>query len=367
MPETLADILEATIKSIQDGYDPRRAWWPVDKQLQKDEEFSAIIESGFGRRERAHFAMWLVDRSLEIGVEAALAEFRAFIQSPSESKIPVIVLDQLYFESSDEIETHQFENGITLTAVSELSDFRVDLDNAIGLEVVLFPGTNPEVIPADLRERAQDVMRCLSAARGLDEAVFPAFQTEMWRRSVPRSYDRRRWGFTGRRGNLSPSIIGHDLRIADRYLATLLRLNTAELAHARLVLDRWRAANSDASATDTAVEVRICMEALLVTSSGENTYKTSRRGALMLGGETPERLENLSALKSAYAAGSLVIHGGAIKDKHWSDIQAVMPKLRKCIEIWLNAGAPKLDENRWQSIEMGEEFPGTAAYGPADS
>jgi len=371
MPETIEQVIDLAVQAVRDGFDFRRAWWAIEEALRKEPKLEIPRDSEQQRVfgiSRAHVSMWLLERSLEFGASHAIAELAEFCQHPRKGCLPVIVLDQLFFASSDEVVKFHFSNDVTLSAKCDLDPYRLDDSQLFDLGIVLYPDVQPEDVPKDYFSSIRDVMRCLSLVRPQDEAVLPAYETEMWEIAVPRSYDRRQATFRTPRANLSSPLLDIEIRWAEEWLQKLCNLNTQHLDHVRRVLDLWMSATSSAETRDVAIDVRIILEALFVTDTGDNTHKVSRRGALMIGGSLAERLDNLNALKAAYGAGSRVVHGRRFRDIDHAATRTVRPLVKRCLQKWISSGAPNLSEKDWETIEMGAEYPSSiplAATAPA--
>ncbi len=86
-------------------------------------------------------------------------------------------------------------------------------------------------------------------------------------------------------------------------------------ARTRLAAARWKKSLTPAAITDQWIDLRIALEALLL-SDGTNqqlSYTLAARGAWLLGENAADRREAWRILRSAYAAASRLVHGGRPK------------------------------------------------------
>lgn len=86
----------------------------------------------------------------------------------------------------------------------------------------------------------------------------------------------------------------------------------------RVALDRLNQALRKQNIVDKAIDLGIALEVMLLHGIGENDrgelrYRSSIRGASILGGKKSERLENFKLLKAAYDLRSKAVHSGVLK------------------------------------------------------
>lgn len=304
-----------------------------------------------------HVAIWLHDRSQFVGVDVALSELEAVVRkADGVCPVDVMLFDSLGFASSNEVVSFDFVNGISLTAL-ELHE-----DNLVFPAIDEFPLTcvltDGHESSGNFTERCLDVCRFLSLARPPCEAVQPKLFTKGWRKDAPFPQGRDIGLVARPRAKLQAPVIQLELQVANEYLRNFEALESKVQDRVRTVLDHYSYCLSNLTLVESAIHMRICLEALLMQSdSGDNTFKVSRRGALMLGGELSERERHCNLIISAYKAGSSAVHSASVKaseSTQWSELLKVLQKLTRS---WFIAGAPSLSSHEWKLVELGGGFP----------
>ena len=81
----------------------------------------------------------------------------------------------------------------------------------------------------------------------------------------------------------------------------------------RIALERLHQALIRLDPADRAVELSIALEALLIDSSGEHTFKLSYRAALLVSDNVEERITNRGIIEATYDVRSKLLHRGSAK------------------------------------------------------
>ena len=81
----------------------------------------------------------------------------------------------------------------------------------------------------------------------------------------------------------------------------------------RIALERLHQALIRRDPADRAVELSIALEALLIDSSGEHTFKLSYRAALLVSDNVEERITNRGIIEATYDVRSKLLHRGSAK------------------------------------------------------
>lgn len=304
-----------------------------------------------------HVASWLYDRCQDIGVDDALNELAAVVKTGiGVSPINAMLLDRLGFASTAEVARFDFINGISLTALQLHEDeFLFQGIEEFPLNCIL---TDRQEKSSTFTERCLDVCRFLSLVRPPNKAVQPKLVAMGWRKDAPFPKGRDISFFTRPNARLGANTVLLELHWANDFLRQFELLAVKTQSKVRTVLDHCSYCGSNITLVESAIHMRVALEAMLMQSdSGNNTFKVSRRGALMLGGNLNERLHHCNLITSAYKAGSSAVHSASVKTSEsdqWDDLLGVLHKLTRC---WFVAGAPSLSSDQWKLVELGAGFP----------
>lgn len=332
----------------------------LEKRLMAEPDFCAWLNSqpippDANHLKPIHVAWWLIERSVKVGIKQSCAELTACLTAPPEGPTDTMLFESLFFTSSDEADPFEFSNGLTFTCLERLDGYRLPGIHEFPLHCLLIDKTGAA---KDFTGKCLDLCRCLSLARGADQSVQPKFFTSAWREDAPHPRTSHRGVVRRHRAGLVPPMVRAELTRANDWLEKLKMLGDKSGKQARMVLDHWSAASSDIPITESAVHLRICLEAVLMDNDrGDNTFKIATRGALMLGGDLTERKSNRASLKKAYDAGSNAVHGGDLKQGDLDAWGATQRVVRSVVSKWLESGALRLGGAGWQSVELGEDYP----------
>ena len=81
----------------------------------------------------------------------------------------------------------------------------------------------------------------------------------------------------------------------------------------RIALERLHQALIRIDPADRTLELSIALEALLITSAGEHTFKLSYRAALLVSEKVEERIETRAMIEAAYGIRSALMHKGHVE------------------------------------------------------
>ena len=81
----------------------------------------------------------------------------------------------------------------------------------------------------------------------------------------------------------------------------------------RIALERLHQALIRSDPADRTLELSIALEALLITSAGEHTFKLSYRAALLVSEKVEERIETRAMIEAAYGIRSALMHKGHVE------------------------------------------------------
>ncbi|MBI2266132.1 MAG: hypothetical protein HYU64_13320 [Armatimonadetes bacterium] len=93
-----------------------------------------------------------------------------------------------------------------------------------------------------------------------------------------------------------------------------MKLNTGLKSRARTAMQRLGQARLRRGPADTALEVAIALEALLVDSPGEHTFKIGLRAALLVSNDLEQRRRSRAIIEAMYKIRSSLMHSGQSSD-----------------------------------------------------
>ncbi|WP_157968885.1 hypothetical protein [Tropicimonas sp. IMCC34011] len=318
---------------------------------------SQISMTGGAHLHSINVATWLHDRCQSIGLDAALSELEAVVRVGSGIlPLDVMLFDSLGFASSNEVVHFEFANGISLAALEVYKDSVVfPAIDEFPLTCIL---TSQHDSSGRFIERCIDVCRFLSLARPPGQAVQPKLFTKGWRKNAPFPQGRDIGLVSRPRAKLNGPLLHYELKNSNDLLGIFASFAGKDQDVIRTVLDHYSYCGSSLELVESAVHMRICLETLLISSgSGDNLFKVSRRGALMLGGDLVERERNCNLIIGAYKAGSSAVHTASVKSSERSQWREFLGVLQKLVRCWIAAGAPSLSNDEWKLIELGGGFP----------
>ncbi|WP_162913123.1 HEPN domain-containing protein [Rhodospirillaceae bacterium SYSU D60014] len=184
---------------------------------------------------------------------------------------------------------------------------------------IAFDATASEV--AAQRERVQDVVRSLTALSVCAVAAI-GYWTQLGQKIANRiggigySYDGALFETAVRTASSKPiALDGQSVVLLFRRFE---RFEPSDKTALRVALDRLNQALRERDIVDSAIDVGIALEVILLHGFGANDrgelrFRASIRGAAFLGGDKAERLKTFNVLKDAYDLRSRAVHSGRLE------------------------------------------------------
>lgn len=187
-----------------------------------------------------------------------------------------------------------------------------------------------------------DVLRMITAASAFlavgTVGSWSSFDNSIANRLCPSGYTVR--------GNMNDSALvkasENPVVVNSRTIAKMYQrfagMNEGERETLRIALDRISQALREPNLVDKAIDIGIALEVMLLHEmgggfQGEMTYRTSVRGAALLGKTQNERLEILRAIKRIYGYRSEAVHTGKIKRNNQQTEKDLGSAIRLCAQI----------------------------------
>lgn len=152
------------------------------------------------------------------------------------------------------------------------------------------------------------------------------------------------------------------LIVSEQQLAKSLDWNRQlnEFTKMDLGIARWRRSKQAATIEERLIELRIAMEAVLLTDDrnpmGEKTHRLALRGAWLLGGTFEERKQRFDSLRQAYGLASRVLHAGSLRSENeTADLETISEAQDICRDAILRIIEDQ-DTPDWTSVVLGEGF-----------
>ena len=125
-----------------------------------------------------------------------------------------------------------------------------------------------------------------------------------------------------------------------------------------LGIARWRRSKQARTPEERLVELRIAMEAVLLTDDsdpvGEKTHRLAMRGAWLLGDSLEERKEHMRNLQRAYRLASKVLHAGSLNSENEADDLAAISEAQNICRNAILQMARRRAIPDWTSVVLGE-------------
>ena len=165
-------------------------------------------------------------------------------------------------------------------------------------------------------------------------------------------------GFSSRRKKASDS---STVSVSEEQVHAGLRTHAMLQRHSVLGLPiaRWRKSKASATANEQLIELRIALEAAMLSDdkgTSEKRHRLATRGAWLLGETFEQRESYFETLKEVYVYASSVIHGGTPKVKAGRDLaQDIASAQDLCRDAILRlAAARKMPDSRdWSALILG--------------
>ena len=127
----------------------------------------------------------------------------------------------------------------------------------------------------------------------------------------------------------------------------------------RIALERLHKALIRSNPADRALELSIALEALLITSAGEHTFKLSYRAALLVSEDVEERIATRAIIGATYGMRSDLMHGGrhsetvkVIKGQEKEPAEEVASKAAKITALVIKRIIMKGGPPEWDQFEL---------------
>ena len=283
-----------------------------------------VVDSQMGVFTRQDLGWWLLDRTARTSTETALEDLVQWLKDDEFDAFQVAVLSGLRVEEPIELEEEITFMPATHIPVERIARSVVESRLSSGLSSsalvravrlrkvhVSQVSTEGSSIPDDhclLWDHFDAAWLALTLAtrRGPQRTGNMVVAAD----SVPSRGDIG-WGFGSfRQPRLSPTMIPLE---AEHARKTMMRLMDDERRNRlRIPIERLNLHFAEIDPVQSAIELRIAMEALLLPelSTHELKFRLAIRGALLLSDNPMERREIKSTLEAAYNAGSTAIHTG---------------------------------------------------------
>jgi hypothetical protein len=149
-----------------------------------------------------------------------------------------------------------------------------------------------------------------------------------------------------------------DVARAAALLRQLVVLNTDQKNRARTAMQRLGLACLRRSPADRALELAIALEALLVDSAGEHTFKIALRSAILTSTELRSRRRHRAIIEAMYKIRSSMMHSGHSSDtckvRGFGDLQTteIVSEALKITALVIQKMIGLGEPADWSSLEL---------------
>lgn len=364
MNSDIVSILEKFLSDAKAGIDSRLFnSSEITNLLVQNPEFRSKINSGKiewpgDLVTSDQIVEWLLLETFRTGEpKRVVSSMESFLNDPYPTWHRVIVSGNVNSQIPEGDGGWRFNNGIVAYTAMKRPDLHI-LSSDIDPRSLLFFDFSKDRDQREFTQRVRTCCHSLSFAMPDAGVVRPNYHTYAWDPRKPHPTGSLK-GMLSRTENFTIQIVTRQVfEDANNVLRRIDDVDEVNRPRLMRVLDRFVSANDLSDSESRAIEMRVCLELILMgPQPGDNTFKVSHRAALLMGDNVETRKKIMNEVKSLYHACSTAVHGGEVKGKQAGVIREGPALLKRLISAWLDHKAQKFSDDDWAAVEFGGPFP----------